>query len=104
MTPKNPKQMKVAVAQQPISVSVDAQGRKFMNYKRGVYDHVPMIVMLDHATLVVGYGSTSSGEEYWIMKNSWNTSWGEEGYMRLKIEDGVGPAAIQKEPLFPLTN
>jgi len=103
VTPKNVKQMKAAVAEMPLAVSVDAAGRQFMNYKKGIYDHENMIVRLDHATLVVGWG-TESGTDYWIMKNSWNTSWGEKGYMRLKIEDGVGVAGIQKEPLQALVN
>jgi len=101
---KSVSQMKSALAQQPLSVSVDAQPRSFMNYRRGIYDSVPMIPMLDHATLLVGWGN-EDGTPYWIMKNSWNTSWGEKGYMRLEcVENSVGPAAIQKEPLYPDSN
>ena len=58
---------------------------------------------LDHATLVVGYG-TENGTEYWIMKNSWGTSWGEEGYMRLEIVDGDGICGIQMSPIYPTAN
>lgn len=75
-----------------------------MNYKRGIYDHENLVIVLDHATLVVGYGANDSGEEYWIMKNSWGTSWGEQGYMRVAIKNGVGIAGIQKEPLYPTTD
>lgn len=103
MKPKNVSQMKAALAIKPLAVSVDAAGRQFMNYKGGIYDKENLIVRLDHATLVVGWG-TENGTDYWIMKNSWNTSWGEKGYMRLKIIDGVGVAGIQKEPLYPTTN
>ena len=92
--------MKAAVAKQPVSVSIEADKIVFQQYNRGIFDNTGCGTNLDHATLVVGYGS-ENGTEYWIMKNSWNSGWGEEGYMRLKIEDGVGVCGIQKEPIYP---
>jgi len=96
--------MKAGLAIGPLSVSVDAVGPKFMNYESGIFDHVPFITQLDHATLLVGWG-TENGTDYWIMKNSWNVGWGENGYMRMEcMDNSVGPAAVQKEPLYPTTN
>merc|ERR1712179_259030 len=66
----------------------------FQQYSSGIFDSTSCGTRTDHATLVVGYGS-DAGQEYWLMKNSWGTSWGEEGYMRVAIEDGVGICAIQ---------
>ena len=52
--------------------------------------------------LVVGYGTDSaSGEEYWLVKNSWNTIWGEKGYFKLAIQDGEGMCGVQMEPAYP---
>ena len=37
---------------------------------------------LDHAVVVVGYGTTEDGVDFWLIKNSWNTHWGEKGFFR----------------------
>jgi cathepsin L len=66
----------------PISVSVDAS--RWGTYKSGIYsgcDSQPTLD-IDHAVQLVGYG-TQSGTDYWIVRNSWGASWGEQGYIRL---------------------
>ena len=95
--------MKAAVMKQPVSVSIEADKRVFQQYKSGIFDSAECGTKLDHATLVVGYG-TENGTAFWEMKNSWGTSWGENGYMQLKIEDGAGVCGIQMGPLYPASN
>ena len=54
---------------------------------------------MDHAVLVVGYGyDAPSGKEYWLVKNSWNTTWGDQGYIKLAIVDGAGICGVQQQP------
>ncbi|KAG6756124.1 hypothetical protein POTOM_039546 [Populus tomentosa] len=69
-----------ATVQQPISVGMDGSALDFQLYTGGIYDgdcsDDPNDI--DHAVLVVGYGS-ENGEDYWIVKNSWGTEWGMEG-------------------------
>jgi len=74
--------LKEAVATNgPISVAVDATG--FFQYKSGIfYDATCQQNSPDHAILVVGYGS-DNGKDFWIVKNSWGLSWGEQGYIRM---------------------
>jgi len=82
--------LKTAVTQQPVSVAVDA--RKWQNYRGGVFSGCGLLTQLDHGVLAVGY----SDGQYWKIKNSWGTSWGESGFIRItygKNECGVSNAA-----------
>ncbi|XP_063161978.1 dipeptidyl peptidase 1 [Candoia aspera] len=72
----------------------------FMYYQGGIYHHTGLMdpfnpfELTNHAVLLVGYGSCShTGEQFWIVKNSWGTSWGEEGYFR--IRRGTDECAIE---------
>lgn len=81
MVPKGIEPMMAAVNQQPISIGVDADQAAFQNYQSGII-RTGCGQSLDHAVLLVGYG-TDNGVDYWKVKNSWGSDWGEEGYLRI---------------------
>merc|ERR1712023_175106 len=70
-----------AVSLQPVSIAVEADRRMFQMYKRGVMSRL-CGAALDHGILCVGYG-TEEGTDYWLVKNSWGTVWGENGFGKL---------------------
>ncbi|XP_062254538.1 cathepsin K isoform X2 [Platichthys flesus] len=66
----------------PVSVGIDATQRGFQFYQRGVYyDRNCNKDDINHAVLAVGYGISSKGKKYWIVKNSWSDTWGNKGYI-----------------------
>ena len=95
--------MKAALAVQPISVLVEADKAVFQTYKSGVLNSSACGTKLDHAVLAVGYGS-EGGQEYWLVKNSWNTTWGDNGYIKLGRDSTTGTCGVQMGPSFPTTN
>ena len=97
--------LKMGVAQQPVSVAIQANKRSFQLYQSGIYSDLECGTKLDHGVLVVGYGyDFESLMKYWIIKNSWGKQWGEDGYIRIQrdIDDDRGLCGIAMQPSIPL--
>ena len=100
VTANNSTAMKSALAGRPLSVSIEADKAVFQSYKSGIFNSASCGTNLDHAVIVVGWG-TSGTTEYWTVRNSWGTSWGERGYIRMDITSGAGICGVQSQPLYP---
>ena len=103
VTSEDRDQMKAALAQQPLAVLVEADKMAFQTYRSGVLTGDACGTQLDHAVLAVGYG-TEDGQDYWLVKNSWDTTWGDNGYIKLGMNDTTGTCGVQMGPSFPTAN
>jgi len=74
--------MMSALAQQPVSIAIEADTSSFQLYRSGVFT-AACGANLDHGVLAVGYG-TLDGTDYYKVKNSWGSSWGMDGYILLE--------------------
>ena len=100
--PQNESALKMAVATVgPISVAIDASAPTFRFYKSGVY-YSPTCssFRLDHGVLAAGYG-VLDGQDYWLVKNSWGTVFGDAGYIRMS-RNRNNNCGIASDPSYPI--
>ena len=89
---------------QPVSIAIEADTKSFQLYKSGIYsDYEGCGTNLDHAVVLVGY-QTSDNENYYILRNSWGESWGEDGYRGLQKIQNMSQmeCGLLQDPMYPL--
>jgi C1A family cysteine protease len=104
-------QLKAALGQGPVAVSVQANQNAFMYYQASAEGGAPVLfadscpgTQLDHTILAVGYGEIMN-VEFLIVRNSWGAGWGAQGYIYLAANDGSsGACGVLLDPTIPFTN
>ncbi|XP_042497213.1 cysteine proteinase COT44-like [Macadamia integrifolia] len=97
----SPNALMRAVSHQPVSVAIEAGGLEFQFYTKGVFNGF-CGTDLDHGVAIIGYGKTEKGIEYWIVKNSWGSDWGENGYIRIRSNSKEGLCGINMMASYPI--
>lgn len=97
-------QLAAAVAMQPVSICIDGENADFISYGGGIYSSSTCSTDLGHCVAIVGYDS-ENGVDYWIVKNSYGESWGENGYIRMIKQSGKGPGmcGLTLEAVYPIS-
>lgn len=96
-----------AVAQQPVSIAINANNIQF--YKSGILTSNCPQSPLNHGVVAVGYGTSKDGIDFWKIRNSWGVEFGEEGYFRIQRgKNGPFPwnksglCGILSQPSYPV--
>ncbi|EFH69806.1 peptidase C1A papain family protein [Arabidopsis lyrata subsp. lyrata] len=93
-----------AVSRQPVAVDIDASETGFIHYSGGVYNARDCGTSVNHAVTLVGYGTSQEGIKYWLAKNSWGKTWGENGYIRIRrdVEWPQGMCGVAQYASYPV--
>jgi C1A family cysteine protease len=101
----NERSIMAAVSKNPLAISIEADQMAFQFYSDGVFS-ATCGTNLDHGVVLVGYGTSEEGEEFWKVKNSWGTTWGKEGYILIARNDNqydhFGECGILMDATYPI--
>ena len=103
VNPNDQISLKSAVSKQPVAVAIEADTKYFQMYSSGVITDSKCGTNLDHGVLIVGYGE-ENGQKYWLVKNSWSNTWGDNGYVKIARSESTndpGICGIAMDPSFP---
>ena len=84
----------------PVSVAIEADQSIFQLYTSGVITSSTCGTNLDHGVLAVGYGNDATAGEYFLVKNSWGTGWGENGYVKIGANNVCGILSMPSMPVW----
>ena len=90
--PHDPLQLKMAVKLGPVAASISTSSKVFQFYKGGIIS-TPLCsteeTPVDSAVTIIGFGHDAHlNLDYWMIKNSWGTTWGDAGFARIAITAG----------------
>ena len=99
--PRSVIDIKASLKEGPVCIALDASPLEFRFYKEGIINiDNRNTSRINHAVLLTGYSEYQNGS-YWIIQNSWGQLWGDNGYAKIKIENGDGVLLSQLYGVYP---
>lgn len=100
-------ELESALCDGPVAIAIEADEEYFQFYNGGILDGSGCGKNLDHGVLLVGMGHDSTySADYWKVKNSWGSTWGDNGYIRMcrncNMNGGAGQCGLMKQPSYPV--
>jgi C1A family cysteine protease len=87
-----------AIATMPVSVAIEADTAYFQTYTSGVLTCASCCgTTLDHAVVAVGYGTDATAGPYYLVRNSWSATWGDQGYVKIGQAPAPGICGINQD-------
>jgi len=94
--------LEAALCAGPVSIAIEADQSSFQQYTGGVLTG-DCGKNLDHGVLLVGFGTDSTYGDYWKVKNSWGSTWGDAGFVKLlRGKGGTGECGLLSQPSYPV--
>jgi len=93
-----------SLMEEPIVLMLDAQSIYFQAYTGGILDRADCGTDVNHPVIAVGWG-VENGKQFFIIKNTWGSDWGEDGYIRIAAtHGGFGICGVNSIGVWPTTN
>ena len=100
--PNSVEDLKESVLKTPVAIAVDANNVYFRFYKEGVIEAPSNFSRsINHAVVLVGFDYDEDGM-YWIIQNSWGKDWGDNGFCKIRVQEGSGNLLCQKYGVYPI--
>ena len=98
--PNNDPSLELALTSQPVSVAIYASVSTIQFYSSGIYDDPDCLTYKAVRSYGLQLDMALTNGNYWIIKKSWGTTWGDQGYIYLRRGNGANICGVRVNQVF----